>query len=225
MSYIKCGNSIMCWNADVSINTFIFGILALIFIYLSSYTKYKEYTFNNPFVYIFLLEIIFMQLVEYFIWNNLNNKKNNFYSLLGSILVFIQPITLMFIISNKIKYILMFIYALYSIIYFTYRHLYNPIVFHSSVGKNGHLSWDWMKYKGYEYIFLFVYLLIYVVCLLYINYPILKYFTIIALGFSLFNLKHNTFASMWCWYTNIILLFFIINILLIQPFIEYNGIC
>ena len=215
----------MCWNSDVSINTFIFGILSFIFIYLASYTKYKEDKFN-PFVYLFLLEIVSMQLIEYFIWKNLNNKKNNFYSWLGSILVFIQPITVMFIISTNIKYLLMLIYFLFIIIYFTYRHFYNPIFFHSSVGKNGHLSWDWMKYKGYENIFLFIYLFIYVVSLLYIDYPLLKYFTIFALFLSLlFNFKYNTFSSMWCWYTNIILLFIIVNILLIKPYYEYNGLC
>lgn len=42
----------MCWNADISINTFTFGLFALLFIYIANtYSKYKTKTFENPLVY------------------------------------------------------------------------------------------------------------------------------------------------------------------------------
>ena len=47
----------MCWNKNVSLNTFIasIGILALIF-YNNKYTQYKIDTFQgNIFVYLFLI--------------------------------------------------------------------------------------------------------------------------------------------------------------------------
>jgi hypothetical protein len=48
----------MCWNQDISLNTFLFACSALIFIYLAStYTKYKSDTFKNPLVYLFLFEV------------------------------------------------------------------------------------------------------------------------------------------------------------------------
>ena len=35
--------------------------------------------------------------------------------------------------------------------------------------------------------------------------------------------KYNTFGTMWCWSFNLFLLYFIVDILIIQPF-EY-GLC
>jgi hypothetical protein len=37
-----------------------------------------------------------------------------------------------------------------------------PIEYRTSVGKNGHLSWDWMNFKGYEIILAILYLLFYI---------------------------------------------------------------
>ena len=37
--------------------------------------------------------------------------------------------------------------------------------------------------------------------------------------------KDNTYGSMWCWFINVLLLKTMIDILLIQPFYEYNGLC
>ncbi len=82
----------MCWNKDISINTFLFGFLSLCFIYYANtYTKYKSSTFKNPLVYLFLLTVISIQLIEYFLWKNLNNiSKNAFYSRLASFIIFIK---------------------------------------------------------------------------------------------------------------------------------------
>lgn len=68
----------MCWNKDVSINTFLFSIFVLILIiYNNNYTQYKIDEVNNIFAYIFLLSFILMQLIEYFLWQNLNDKFYN----------------------------------------------------------------------------------------------------------------------------------------------------
>ena len=38
----------MCWNPDISINTFLLGALTLVFVYYTNtYTKYKTPTFDN----------------------------------------------------------------------------------------------------------------------------------------------------------------------------------
>jgi len=51
----------MCWNADISLNTFIFGLFSMIFIFITNtYTKYKTQTFNNPLMYLFLGVVISM---------------------------------------------------------------------------------------------------------------------------------------------------------------------
>ena len=56
----------MCWNADISLNTFIFGLFSMIFIFITNtYTKYKTHTFNNPLMYLFLGVVISIQLLEF----------------------------------------------------------------------------------------------------------------------------------------------------------------
>lgn len=206
---------------------FFFTIFALAFIYITNtYTKYKTKTFDNPFVYVFLLEVASVQLIEFFLWRNLKNKYlNEILSKMISWVITIQPITLLMMVSDStLKYTIGILYALYVISYFEYRRLFIPIVFHTSIGKNGHLSWEWMNFKGYENIVPAIYLFFYVAILLNIGNPILCAFGILSLIVSLiFWYKYNTYGTMWCWIANVFLLYFIVNILLIQPLYEYNG--
>ena len=68
----------MCWNQYVSINTFIFSIFVLILIaFNNKYSPYKVKEFDSIFVYIFFISFISMQLIEFFIWRNLEDKKLN----------------------------------------------------------------------------------------------------------------------------------------------------
>jgi hypothetical protein len=219
----------MCWNQDISINTFLFACLALLFIFFTNtFTKYKTKTFDNRLVYLFFLEVAAMQLIEFFLWRNLKNKSlNKLFSQIASVVVFIQPLTLMLMIPNIIiKFVIILLYLIFVIAYYVYRGIYNPIIFHTSIGTNGHLSWEWMNYKGYENMFSFIYLLFFVTSLLFIKNTLLSLFVLISLIISLFfYYKYNTFATMWCWSFNLFLLYFIIDILIIKPFYEYNGLC
>lgn len=219
----------MCWNQDISINTFLFACLALLFIFLTNtFTKYKTKTFDNPLVYLFLLEVAAIQLTEFFLWRNLKNKSvNELFSKITSFIIFVQPITLILMIPNiTIKCAILFIYLFFVIAYYGYRGIYNPIIFHTSIGTNGHLSWEWMNFKGYEKIFLFIDLLFYIIPALLINNFFIALFLIISSIISLFfYFRYNTFGTMWCWCFNLFLLYFIIDILIIKPFYEYNSLC
>ena len=65
----------MCWNPDISINTFLFSCLTLLFIYITNtYTKYKTPLFDNPIFYLLFLAVVSIQLIEFFLWRNLKNK-------------------------------------------------------------------------------------------------------------------------------------------------------
>ena len=219
----------MCWNKDISINTFLFACFSLIFIYLTNtFTKYKLVEFKNPIIYLFLFAVAIMQLIEYFLWKNLNNMSMNILlSKIASYIIFIQPLIIMSMIPIvNIKYLLIVIYILFITIYLQYKMLYNPIHFYTSIGKNGHLSWEWMNLKGYENIFFIIYLILEITALLFINNVVISSFIIILLFLSLFYyFKYNTFGTMWCWATNFILLYFIIKILIILPYYEYNSLC
>jgi len=182
--------------------------------------------FDNPLVYLFLLEVASMQLIEFFLWRNLKDKSiNGILSRMAICVIMLQQITLMIMIPNlTVRYIMLLVYAVLFIIYIQYKRTYNPIHYHTSIGKNGHLSWDWMNYKGYENIWFFVYLSFYILPLLAIKNIAFSLLLIIPLLLSLFYyFKYNTFGTMWCWSFNLFLLYFIVDILIIQPF--GHGLC
>lgn len=220
----------MCWNQDISLNTFIFASMSLLFIFFTNtYSKYKLRAFENPLVYLFLFQVSVMQLIEFFLWRNLKDKSlNEDLSRLASFIVTSQPVTIMLMIQNTtIKYSFLFIYAVFLICYFTFKNNYSPITFHTSIGKTGHLRWDWINSSGYgNKLLLFISLLLYGVAFLFITNKEIAAVGLLTLFISLFfYYKDNTFGSMWCWLYNLIFLYFIVNILLIQPFYEYNGLC
>ena len=220
----------MCWNKDISINTFIFSCLALFFIYFTNtFTRYKTPFFNNPIAYLFLLSVVSVQLIEYFLWKNLkNNNINNYLSKLTRICVMLQQIFIMLMIpSLTIRYTFLFLYSIFVMILITYYHYKNgPSPFYTKIGKNGHLSREWINYKGYEQIWFFIFLLFYIVPVLIVNNTLLTIFVLPLMFLSLFfYYRDNTFGTMWCWLSNLFLLYFIFNILIIQPYYEYNGLC
>ena len=219
----------MCWNPDISINTFLFSCLTLLFIYITNtYTKYKTPLFDNPIVYIFILSVVSMQLIEFFLWRNLKNKFiNEYLSKLASFLFVLQPFFLMLLIPIlKIRNTILFFYLLFMAFYLIYKKIYSPINFHTSVGKNGHLSWEFVNHKGYENIFTFIYLFFYISTVFFINNFLIALFLIPSFLISLFfYFRDNTFGTMWCWISNLFLLYFLVNILIVQPYYEYNGLC
>lgn len=209
----------MCWNADISINTFLFAIFALIFIFLvNTYTKYKQETFKNPLVYLLLLEVASIQLVEFFLWKNLKNKKmNEFLTSLALYIIIIEPLTIMLMIPNKI--ILISIVTCYLLFLCSRMFISNKI--YITTVKNGHLSWGWINTK--DKLSIFIYLLFFVLSMYLINNFLLFLFATFTLIFTLFfYFKYNTFGSMWCWSVNLFLLYFIIDLIIIKPFNEYR---
>lgn len=208
----------MCWNADISINTFLFAIFALVFIFLANtYTKYKQETFKNPLVYLLLLEVASIQLIEFFLWKNLKNKKmNEFLTSLALYIIIIEPLTIMLMIPNKIILIsIVLCYILFLLISKSSTRI--------TTLKNGHLSWGWINKSTSS---IFIYLFFFVFSMYLINNFLLFLFSTFTLIITLFfYFKDNTFGSMWCWSTNLFLLYCVIDILIIKPFKEYNNVC
>ncbi len=208
---------------------FLFACLALLFIYIANtYTKYKLRLFENPLMYLFLFEVALMQLIEFFLWRNLKNEyMNKQLSMLAAFIICLQMLTLTLMIQNNTyKYLMLIFGFVLFLFYVVYKYLYNPTVFHTHVGKNGHLVWEWLNQKGWENIFLIIGLLFYIIPALLINNTHFAIFLIVSLFVSiLMYYKYRTIGSMWCWMANLFLLFFIVNILFIQPFYEYNGLC
>ena len=132
----------MCWNESVSLNTFLFSSFALLLIiYNNSFTKYKIKELNNKWIYVFFASFILMQLVEFFIWRNINDKYyNNLFSIFAVSLLIVQPLASIMIIQTIfIRNILLFIYLLLAIPFSIYQFSTQNI--YTTVTKKGQLDW------------------------------------------------------------------------------------
>ena len=217
----------MCWNKEISLNTFIFSIGSILFIYyVNTYTRYKSNYFNEGiFRYIFILSFSLMQLIEYFLWKSIeNNDKimNYTFSLLGFILILGQPIASIMLLSSKLQNRLLPIYIFFICIYLILRYIFDPIVFKTTIGEHGHLSWNWLENKYYWEIIIFIWLGF----LLYTE----KIFIIPLIGISVFLYtyfkykKSNEWGSIWCWLINSICLYLLFDVLIVVPYYK-NELC
>jgi len=189
----------MCWNAEISLNTFLFSSAILILIiYNNTYTQYKVNFFNNIYAYLFLLSFIFMQLVEFFLWKNINNKKiNHVLSVLGALLLLLQPAFSLMLISNgKLRNILLLIYVIPAITFFIYLFVAVYILF---------AIW----------LFFLVFSFFYEKQYLYIGFGL----AFLILAFVIYN-NDGSAKSIWCWSINIIMFILAIELLVYLPLKE-----
>ncbi len=126
----------MCWNAEVSLSTFIFAVSSMTIGYLNNTETGKWLTLY--------ITIACMQLLEYFIWKNLKYKKlNKLLSICGLVIILLQPLAAGLLIVNKnYQKVFYILYILWMIIFLADNH---PFTFTTTVSKNGHLSWNWLK--------------------------------------------------------------------------------
>jgi hypothetical protein len=214
----------MCWNEHVSLNTFLFSsFVLLLIIYNNLFTKYKIQELNNTFVYLFIASFVFMQLIEFFIWKNINNKfYNNIFSIIAILLLALQPIASIMILSNiQLRNILLFLYLLLTIPFLIYKfstqHVYVVI------SKSGHLQW---KFFGSNPIVWITWLFFFVFSLIYEKKWFGIIFAIVALIITFINYNNDhTVWSMWCWSVNSIMIYYAIYLLIYLPFLERSNIC
>jgi len=216
----------MCWNKQVSLNTFIFsfGVLLLI-IYNNLFTQYKIKELNNFWIYLFLCSIIFVQLLEYFIWNNMNNPfYNQLFTTLVIILTLLQPVFSLLLISDKKlrDYILGF-YTFIAIPFVVY--LFNTTKLESVVSSLGHLQWGISKSKGNQIgkYFSALFVMVWLFGLLFPIFYIKNYFLLLLGIFTLlvsvyYYYRDNSIRSLWCWLTNIVSIYYSCYLLFYLPF-------
>ena len=214
----------MCWNENVSLNTFLFSgfILALI-IYNNAFTKYKIQELNDKWVYLFFASFIFMQLIEFFIWRNINNKfYNNLFSIIATLLLLIQPLVSIMILKNiEIRNLLIYSYLLLAIPFSIYKFSTNDI--YSSISKNGHLRWNFFDISPVIWI---VWLFFFLFSFSYEKQWFGVIFGLVTLFITVINYKNdNTVGSMWCWSVNSMMIYYAIYLLIYLPFLEKMNIC
>jgi hypothetical protein len=203
----------MCWNQYVSLNTFVFsmGMLGLM-IYNNRYTPYKVDI--DIYGYFFIVSFCSMQLVEYFLWKNLENKKLNYlYSAIGQILLTIQPIASLLLLTNTLLKVQMIgLYSLFvGVVFFTHNKIFKTSI------QNGHLKWSWVPTNYYVQLIWMFFLMF----SFFVNHHYLAMFV----SLFLFAITHGseTGGSLWCWTINFSMIFYALYLLLYMPFKELNG--
>jgi hypothetical protein len=194
----------MCWNKEVSLNTFIFSSFVL---------------FNNIWVILFFISFILMQLIEFMIWKNIDNKiENEFYSKIALLLLFLQPVaSLMTLKDNVIRFNMILVYlslASLSIFKFINKDV------KSVVSEYGHLKWNFLTKNNDFYIFM-CWLVFFLFSFFYNRtYPGLI-FGLIMLLLVYYNYSNDgTVGSMWCWVVNSVMIYSAAKLLIYLPFRE-----
>lgn len=203
----------MCWNATVSLNTFLIGLFAIT---LSIINKTHPWYFL-----LFFMSFILMQLIEFFIWTFYDNRKlNSYFTFAGLILVLLQPIAASFLLYKDhrlmMKYLLV-AYLIFALIGLLFIIPDKPIVdvVYSRVGKDGHLIWSWID--TITTYLLTVYTIFFFIPLYFSGNKWIFVLAAVTLLFSLyFYHKNRTWGSMWCWTANIVSIIIIIKIIFLN---------
>ena len=145
----------MCFNADISLTTYIIGLINCIILIKKNF--YVEAAFYFC--------VIQMQMIEYFLWENQScNDINKITTKIGLIINHLEPIILwiaIYLFSKKILpewiHYLMIIYIFTTMIYSYYQYG-NNCTNVTEISKP-HLEWKWNNgpYANYYYsLFIFI---------------------------------------------------------------------
>lgn len=209
----------MCWNAQVSLNTFFVGAFAIILAVLNGYPP--------PLLW-FFASFISVQLMEFFIWYNIDNKSINRICTMALLILIllVQPLMSILLLKKDhptlMKYLLVAYSSVVGII--ALLILLNGDIpdnkFYSIPGANGHLIWGWADTANIQTIYF--YIMIAYLVFLFTPLIITKNYWIVAIVGATFILsviffwKYRTWGTMWCWTANIISLILIIKIILLS---------
>lgn len=187
----------MCWNAEVSLQSFLIGITA----------TFAAYQKGLPFpIALFCLTIVFMQLIEYIVWTFYENKQVNFAASVGAAsLLFLQPVAS--ILTLPSKQIQTLLPSYFGLSFLTLFLRTGPLEerYRMTRGENGHLVWHWLQKDWKTAVSLVIYFVFLLVPLLLRNQWELLAISLGTLGVSLYSyFKENTWGSMWCWIVNYI---------------------
>ena len=196
----------MCYNKDISIYTYLIGLIASYFLLTNDKKSLKI-------LGCFFIVIIQMQLVEYFLWtNNKCNSKNITITHIGAFLNLIQPIILYLAIlyynkdiTNETKTIINIAIFLYLLSLLLYSLNLFPIGCSSVTSiSTPYLQWGWM-YKKYPN-FITIMFPITLMLLMYfgLDKPYNLFVSILLtlsfiISFIIYR-KQRAFAAIWCWF-------------------------
>ena len=194
----------MCYSKDLSLTSLSFGIIAsLSLIYFGN----SQSSSTNKAIGYFFLFVTLMQLVEYFLWIDIDcvNGFNKIGALLGPIFNHLQPIVLLVLANiylqpaNLISSSMVIPANVLYLFYICYQYYkYISITSNLCIKTNAydHLDWTWKK--EFNYIFYFAISFINIANF-YTNTNLMVSFGIsyLLLVISIFNFNKNV-GEFWC---------------------------
>lgn len=185
----------MCWNAEVSLQSFLIGVTAVIVAY--------QHGLSLP-TTLFCLTIVFMQLIEYFVWSTYGDQRANFrYSLVAALLLWLQPVASILTLPISSVPSVLGLYGGLSIFSSFLKKEPFEETYRMYRGKNGHLVWNWLDATWQTAVSLLIYFVFLFGPLVFQKQWILLTLTSITLAGSLYSFyEANTWGSMWCWFVN-----------------------
>lgn len=210
----------MCWNETVSLNTFLFSSFVLgLIIYNNEMTMYKIKEMNK-YVYIFLGLVIIVQLIEFFIWKNIQNKNYNiFFTTLLLTIFFLQPISTNMLINDKTVQTNMLTMYLIIFIPLAIYFLSTTTKIYSSVSILGHLKYNVPVSSQQKIILFLLWIFFFLFPLLYEKHTYGILFALLTLTITFIQYYNtDTVGSMWCWIVNSIMIYYSIILLFYLPY-------
>lgn len=183
----------MCWNADISMKTFLVGVVGIA---LGAYVG-----IGFPLL-LFCSTIVCMQLIEAVAWTWYDNDTVNRYAAYAaSGLLWLQPIAAILLIpSLAIKASFISIYGALSVLRYLTRYKTD---YSMKRAPNGHLAWNFMQKDVGSLIKLLVYFIFLFTPIFLTGNIDLLLLGIGTLGISFYSFwRENTWGSMWCWIVN-----------------------
>jgi len=193
----------MCFNPEVSITTYIVGIIGCILLILNNDVNFIPQA-------IFFIWVIHMQLIEFFLWKNQPcNQMNKNISIIGMIINNMEPIILWLAIiifsDKKLPTWIHLIMALYLIasFYISYKSYTDNKTSCTTVTPESspHLNWKWNEGNIFTNIFYIFFLLVCVLLSIYgLSYGMVMAFIFLLSFFASFLIygKSHSVGAMWC---------------------------
>lgn len=206
----------MCYNAEISLTTFIYGCISAIIVYYLGVVP--------PKTVLLLMSVTFIQFIEFLTWTYYDNLTiNRYLSILASLTIVTQLILLNYFLPDKksSKFLLLSLF-IFAILFITFQLRF--VDFRMRMGENKHLSWYWLDLP---LLWIIIGLAFYLIPTYLSKYKSTFIFTIAILSVSLYyHWKYKTWGSMWCYFSNIgwLYLLGLSIITLIKPYLSYRQV-
>ena len=190
----------MCWNAEVSFQSFAIGLIGII---VASNTGF------SPSMLIFFATIVFMQLIEGIVWTYGSNPDINFYaSVSAAALLMIQPIASILAIWGHERPhtpLLLITYVVLGLISQLIDHKTDPRSLREKYRMVGtpHLHWKWLD--PIPWASLAVYFIFLIGPLILTKQYDFVALVLLTLAISVYSFGKG-WGSMWCWIVNLMVI-------------------